>query len=34
MKQLIECVPNILEGRYKIKIKEISEIVKELDGIK
>ena len=34
MKQLIECVPNISEGRDQIKIKEISEIVKEVDGIK
>ena len=33
MKQLIECVPNISEGRDKIKIKTIAEIVKKVDGV-
>ena len=34
MKQLIECVPNISEGRDESIIKEIAEIVKSVDGIK
>ena len=34
MKQLIECVPNISEGRDTIKIKEISEIVESIEGVK
>ena len=34
MKQLIECVPNISEGRDEEKIKIISQIVKEIDGVK
>ncbi|OUV75881.1 MAG: glutamate formimidoyltransferase [Flavobacteriales bacterium TMED123] len=34
MKQLIECVPNISEGRDDEKIKIISQIVEEIDGIK
>ena len=34
MKQIIECVPNISEGRDNEKIKIISEIVEEIDGVK
>lgn len=34
MKQIIECVPNISEGRDTSKIKVISSIVEEIDGIK
>ena len=33
MKQLIECVPNISEGRDKMKIKTIAEIVKQVNGV-
>lgn len=33
-KQLIECVPNISEGRDTIKIKAISEVVETVEGIK
>ena len=32
-KQLIECVPNISEGRDAAKIKAISEIVKTVEGV-
>ena len=34
MKQLIECVPNISEGRDKEKINIISSVVEEIDGVK
>jgi len=34
MKQIIECVPNISEGRDAEKIKIISQIVEEVDGVK
>ena len=34
MKQLIECVPNISEGRDDEKIKIISQIVEKIDGVK
>ena len=34
MKQIIECVPNISEGRDDKKIKIISQIVEEIDGVK
>ena len=34
MKQIIECVPNISEGRNSDKIKIISSIVETVDGIK
>ena len=34
MKQLVECVPNISEGRDHEKIKIISQIVEEIDGVK
>ena len=34
MKQIIECVPNISEGRDTSKIKIISSIVEEIDGVK
>lgn len=34
MRQLIECVPNISEGRDLQKIKEIAHIVETVDGIK
>lgn len=33
-KQLIECVPNISEGRDEAKIKAISEVVETVDGVK
>lgn len=33
-KQLIECVPNISEGRDSNKIKEISSIVETVEGVK
>lgn len=32
--KLIECVPNISEGRDRIKIKAIAEIVETVDGVK
>jgi glutamate formiminotransferase/formiminotetrahydrofolate cyclodeaminase len=32
--QLIECVPNISEGRDNVKIKEIAQIVETVDGVK
>ncbi|MEZ4873894.1 MAG: glutamate formimidoyltransferase [Flavobacteriaceae bacterium] len=34
LKQLIECVPNISEGRDASKIKAISEIVETVEGVK
>ena len=34
MKQLIECVPNISEGRDLKKIKMISSLVEEVEGVK
>ena len=34
MKQLIECVPNISEGRDEAKIKTISEVVETVEGVK
>ena len=34
MKQIIECVPNISEGRDAEKIKIISQIVEEVDAVK
>jgi len=34
MKQLIECVPNISEGVDEEKIKIISSVVEEIDGVK
>ncbi|MAO72224.1 MAG: glutamate formimidoyltransferase [Flavobacteriales bacterium] len=34
MKQLVECVPNISEGRDPEKIKIISQIVEDIDGVK
>ncbi len=34
MKQLIECVPNISEGIDEEKIRIISSIVEEIDGVK
>ena len=33
-KQIIECVPNISEGRDEDKIRIISQIVEEIDGVK
>ena len=33
-KQIIECVPNISEGRDADKIRIISQIVEEIDGVK
>ncbi|MEC9208803.1 MAG: glutamate formimidoyltransferase, partial [Bacteroidota bacterium] len=34
MKQIIECVPNISEGRDADKIRIISSVVEEIDGVK
>jgi len=34
MRQLIECVPNISEGRDSEKIRIISSVVEEVDGVK
>ena len=34
MKQLIECVPNISEGRDSIKIKTIASVVETVEGVK
>ena len=34
MKQIIECVPNISEGRDLTKINIISSIVEQIDGVK
>ncbi|MAW21015.1 MAG: glutamate formimidoyltransferase [Flavobacteriales bacterium] len=34
MKQIIECVPNISEGRDQEKIKNISQIVEQVEGVK
>lgn len=34
MKKLIECVPNISEGRDKLKIEAISKIVETVEGVK
>ena len=33
-KQLIECVPNISEGRDEAKIKAISSVVETVEGVK
>ena len=33
-KQIIECVPNISEGRDLEKIKIISEVVEKINGVK
>ena len=33
-KQLIECVPNISEGRDTAKISAITEVVEKIEGIK
>ena len=34
MRKLIECVPNISEGRDEAKIKEISSVVETVEGVK
>ena len=34
MKKLIECVPNISEGRDKEKIELISKVVEKVEGVK
>ena len=34
MKRLIECVPNISEGRDSNKIKSIASVVEEVEGVK
>ncbi len=34
MKKIIECVPNISEGRDSKKINEIASVVKEINGVK
>ena len=34
MKQIIECVPNISEGKDSEKIKAISSIVEQIEGVK
>ena len=33
-KQIIECVPNISEGKDLTKIHTIANVVKEVDGVK
>ena len=33
-KQIIECVPNISEGRNLAKINEIASVVKTVEGVK
>jgi len=33
-KQLIECVPNISEGRDTVKINAIASVVETVDGVK
>ena len=34
MKQLIECVPNISEGRDIVKINAIAKVVETVEGVK
>ena len=34
MQQLIECVPNISEGRDPVKIKEIASVVESVEGVR
>jgi len=34
MKQLIECVPNISEGRDEAKIKQITDVIETVEGVK
>ncbi|MCK5908068.1 MAG: glutamate formiminotransferase, partial [Flavobacteriales bacterium] len=34
MKKIIECVPNISEGRDENVIKQITEVVETVDGVK
>ena len=34
MKQLIECVPNISEGRNKDVIKQITDVIETVEGVK
>ena len=33
-KQIIECVPNISEGRNEAKIKAITAVVETVEGVK
>ena len=34
MKQLIECVPNISEGRDPVKIKQVTDVIATVAGVK
>ncbi|MBL4653119.1 MAG: glutamate formimidoyltransferase [Flavobacteriales bacterium] len=34
MKQLIECVPNISEGRDEAKIKQVTDVIETVEGVK
>ena len=34
MKKLIECVPNISEGRNSDVIKQVTEVIETIDGVK
>ena len=34
MKQLIECVPNFSEGRDMTVIKQITDVIEALEGVK
>ncbi|PCH96370.1 MAG: glutamate formimidoyltransferase [Bacteroidetes bacterium] len=34
MKKLVECVPNISEGRDAAKIKQVTDVVEKFDGVK
>jgi len=33
-RQLIECVPNISEGRDLAKIKQVTDVIETVDGVK
>ena len=33
-KQIIECVPNFSEGRNKEVIKQITDVVEQMEGVK
>ena len=34
MRQLIECVPNISEGRDESKIKQVTDVIETVEGVK
>jgi glutamate formiminotransferase/formiminotetrahydrofolate cyclodeaminase len=34
MKQIIECVPNVSEGRNRAVIEELAEVIRKVDGVK